>query len=371
MIRPVARIAFIADVHVGNPKTHPLGESRPGITGRGELVLNTLRYAAKVAKDCDALVCLGDLFDGTHPNPQTVAAVHDIVDGVPFFLALLGNHEMSSNRPGDHSLGPLLPLAEVYERPCVEQIDLGAKLVMVPFRPGEADSWLPGAMDEASSNHGFSVVGSTLCLHLGLADEATKHFLQGAHDCVAVEWLRGEMAKRGISRAVAGNWHEHKAWSDDIVQVGCLCPTGWNNPGLDDYGWMTVWDDRRAEHGFESFQVPGPRFVKAKTEDELRELVDACPGNCDLFVEWEVDAAQLEQANLKLLGMAEENSIRFGKAVPRGAGDAEQIARAAAEAVTNAENMEASLRAYVAQLELPSGVDRAEVLEKAQEYLKL
>lgn len=363
----MARIAFVADVHVGNPKTHPLGEHSPGITGRGELVLDTLRFAAKVAQDCDALVCLGDLFDGINPNPQTVAAVQEIVDGVPFFIGLLGNHEMNSTRPGDHSLGPMLPVAEIVERPCVEQIDIGTKLMMIPFQPGEADGWLPGAIDAARNDHGFNVAGSILCLHLGLADEDTKHFLQGAHDCVSVEWLWDVMERRGIKWAAAGNWHEHKMWDHRFCQVGCLCPTGWNNPGFADYGWMAIWND---DH-FEGVRVPGPRFAKAQSEQELVDLVDDCPEDCKLFVEWEVDADRLEQSNLRLRGLVEQGAIRFGRAVPRGAGSTERIARDAAEAVTNAENMKASLVTYVEQLELPAGVDRGKVLEKSKGYLKL
>jgi hypothetical protein len=64
---------------------------------------------------------------------------------------------------------------------------------------------------------------------------------------------------------------EHKHDMRWIMQIGSLCPTGWDNAGLDGYGTVALWDtDTQAL----TWRVlPGPRFCVARSADEEESII--------------------------------------------------------------------------------------------------
>ena len=274
-------LAFVADVHVGNPKQHG-GPLSCGVNRRGEYVLAALQAAVHQANGAQAaLVVLGDLFDTVRPEAQLIARVQEIfrtADKTP--ICLLGNHEMVSTTPGDHSLAPLKPVATIVEKPTLLRVRDARglspiDLICIPFQPGPAVEWLPAALTAGVQGEPPKL-GSpvspvkVLALHLGLQDDATAAFLKGAHDSVPISLVEKLAVQHGITHVFAGNWHDHRLWKFPtlrVEQMGALFPTGWNNPGID-YGYLTVL----SYQGEEERRIEGPRFVSVSTLKGVEEL---------------------------------------------------------------------------------------------------
>ena len=376
----MTRIAFFADGHVGNHRRFP-GAYKLGMNDRCREALGALAEGVRIANanDANAIVFLGDLLDGTTPNPQMIAAVQRAMEDGPPWYVLKGNHEEVSDLKGDHSLAPLYPVAEVVDEPDLVQVADDVALAMIPYRPGRAAEWLPGAFDELSKLPD-DVVGIA-CVHLGIADADTPSYLENAHDSIDVSDLREQMERKGIAWAAAGNWHERKQWggrTPDVVQVGTVCPTGFNNPGFDDYGWMAIWADDWPEpygFGFRSFRVPGPRFAKVGSIEEYREALAQAEDSdgASLYVELIVEAAKVPGANEMIRADVEAGRLVAGGAFPDRAGD-EERAREVAQIASSAEHLAEALVAHVERMkdagELPPSVALAEVLEATRGYLE-
>jgi len=79
----------------------------------------------------------------------------------------------------------------------------------------------------------------------------------------------------GLKHYIAGDWHEHRKWQVNdctVVQVGALCPTGWNNPGHTGYGSLICITDGV----YSRIEIKGPRFIHgASREDVLKEVLKA------------------------------------------------------------------------------------------------
>lgn len=343
--------------------------------------LDALSEAVRIANahEADAIVSLGDLFDGVTPNPQMIAAVMKIMEGGPQWYVLKGNHEMVSEREGDHSLIPLYPIAEVVDVPELVRVDENVHLAMVPYRSGRAENWLPDAFDELPKldDDEYAIA----CVHLGIADVDTPLHLEHAHDAVDVSFLREQMDRLGIAWAAAGNWHERKQWGGkppDVVQVGTLCPTGFNNPGFDDYGWMAIWGDDWPEpypFGFRSFRVAGPRFAKVRSFDAYTEAVARAEDSdgIKLYVELVVPAEDVPRANEMILADAKEGKLVAGGALPD-RGDDDRRAREVARVASSAEHLAESLAEHVERMkdsgQLPAAITTSELLEAARGYLE-
>lgn len=368
----MTKIAFVADVHLANHRRYP-GHVESGINGRARLVLDTIEWSAKEARsrDCSAYAVLGDLFDTAKPTPQIIrAAQKALTMAGRNVILLLGNHDQVSDQDGDHALGPMTPMADVVDVDDVVPVG-GADLVMVPFRPGKADEWFPEAVKalETKESNGERI----LCLHLGIRDEETPYYLANAEDSISADMLFDVMEHHGIKYAAAGNWHEQRMWQADgmtIHQVGTLCPTGFDNPGLTDYGFMSVWDSETGV--FEPIHVPGPRFVKARTEEEFERAMayhvrsDVDP-HCTCFVEYV--GPKFTEAAAQILEYRDEGWIADGAAYPDKKEEGKKAAKAA-KAASSAENLDKALGAYIEEMPLDEGVDRKEVLAHVRAYLK-
>lgn len=353
----MTRLAFCADVHLGNHRRFG-GAVRSSLNVRCRQALDVLSAAVAVAEEgeCDALYILGDLFDRSDPLPQLITeTIRALQTGTMKIVVLLGNHEQVSTDVEDHALMPLAfggdNVDVVGGYPVAHGYGSGRsaiRVLAVPFQPGDARKWLPGVLKERLGSGDKKYKHTLLGLHLGVADDRTPSYLRGAHDAIEVEAL-AELAKEyGISHVFAGNWHDRKqwqlAWPDSakpklnhtlrILQLGALVPTGFDNPGLDGYGTVAVWDSAAPDKP-KLVELPGPRFLKTDPEETLVVEPDI-----QLYTEAIVDTEAVKVA-----------------------------ARSAAQAARSADTLTDALAKFVERMPLDEGVDRKTVLAKAKGYL--
>jgi hypothetical protein len=368
-------IAFIADLHIANHQKYG-GAVKAGINRRCRLILDTLDRAVTRALEEKVayLVVLGDLFDTARPEPQIVAETQRILGRIPT-IVLLGNHDMVSDAAGDHSLGPLSPVPglRVVEKPCV--IPVGeVDLVLVPFYPGPASEWLPVHLKELLGEkvpRGKSR-RRVLGLHLGIAADDTPHFLKGAEDSIAMGQLVPLLKALRIEAVLAGNWHSRRHWTAqgcDVMQVGCLASTGWDNEGLENYGTLAFWD---AAKGISFEEIPGPRFVKAKAGAGLAPYSQTPddPNGCSIFLRQVVSDADLLGASSSLLIEAVEKGLFTGAEVVLDDTKAVEAARTAAGAARSAATLGEALAFVVGALDATEE-DKAWVTTRVRSELRI
>ena len=357
-------IALIADVHAANHRRFG-GPVHGGINRRCWQVLDALKAAVLAAnrKGCKGLVICGDLFDTVNPPQQIVTAVQKILDEVPTWV-MLGNHEQASTHDGDHALGPLAPVSNIVTEPKVLKLEPGYELFLVPFQPGPAIDWLPKLLKEWCGRERPRYKpgeGATLLLHLGISDAGTPSYLRGHHDAVS-DALLAELCKQyGFAAAFSGHWHWHKVHRKHplVVQVGALAPTGWDNPGFE-YGQVLYWNGAHMEVE----QVPGPRFIKVSTEEEVE-----VPDGCQVYTQIVADGAQTGAALEALQASVKCGVVCAGEVVPDVA-EVRAATRKAAMVARSSDTLEEALASYVDEMPLKDGVDRAAVLATVRGYLE-
>jgi len=357
----VAKLAFVADVHVGNPSTFG-GPVVCGVNTRGNQVLDALKAAVEATVDCDAFVVCGDLFDTSNPSPQLIAQAQRIFEGGPNTYILLGNHDMVSTTDGDNALGPLRPLQNVQVE---QETDVAfikdTALLSIPFMPGDCREWFAPAVEEAVQH--AAQFGPdhkrVLAFHLGVIDKDTPAFLREAHDAIPLEVVQEAMKRHSIVYAYCGNWHTPKRWGN-IVQCGALAPTGWDNPGWD-YGQVHVLDTVTGHMSI--VHIPGPRFLSVSTLDEAREA----------YIEWKRRGCDIyPYLNLKGEAASALDEVRSWGVTARAVTDttdAKDATRAAAVAVREAGTLREALAKYVTEMPVAEGVERSKVLAMAGKYL--
>lgn len=250
--------SLIADVHLGNHHSgNPRigGEMRSGLNGRAREIAESLRISGQ--KSSENLVVAGDLFDTPCPSPELVAAAMGALkDGA---RTIVGNHDQTSWSQLHHALAPLTRQFNVSERP--EVVDLGhsTAVVMVPFRNKPGPEHLRESLD--SLDLPGSAARTLLVMHMGIEDGKTPPWLQGSRNSIGLNELAQIMDQHGIDDCASGDWHGHRLWKlggHSITQIGALCPTGWDNPGLEGYGSLIHW---HLDGHFEREEIPGPRFL--------------------------------------------------------------------------------------------------------------
>ncbi len=382
------RIAFVADVHVGNLGAE--GRGGPisgGMNQRCRDVVDVLGRAAARAKEAGAerLVVLGDLFDRTEETtPQMVAAVQRALSLGPPAILVLGNHDQESTALGDNALAPLAPVAAVVERPTTVQVRwsqppelpvLALELVVVPFRPGPAAEWFPGSLVEALD--GCSVEARAprvLAFHLGVQGPDTPPFLRGKDDSLELPALFDEMEQWGICAAFAGNWHDRRTWRRvkprrQVLQVGTLCPTGFSNAGLDGYGTLAFFCSDARDVVWE--EVPGPRFLKLQGALDEKVL-----GTRPARDGWRVHAQVLAnpedfEATTARVSAAREMGLLSSGSVTRDDAEDRAAARTAAQNAKAAESVEEAVIQWIGAHPLEhEDVDRALVVEATLGFLQ-
>lgn len=369
------RLAFCADPHIGNHRRFG-GPTIAGINTRCRLALKTLGNAVAAAQEakCEALVVLGDLFDTSRPEPQIIAAVQDVVKDMPL-IVLLGNHDQVSAEPGDHALGPLSPVAFIVETPQI--LSMGAvELWTIPFRPGRAVDWLPQVMAEVqgdSRSGGQPPPVRVLALHLGLQDDSTAPWLKDSHDSVPVALVEQLMAQHKIVLTFAGNWHDQKQWETPhgiITQVGTLCPTGWDNPGLKGYGGLAVLDTEPSPArgpwvpAVSLKEIAGPRFVTLRSVSGPWSSREAN----QVFVKLIAPPDFMDTAGKWLQAEKDARRIFDGEVEPEGT-EERVAAITAAQTARSALTLEEAIAGFVSEMPLPEGVKRDAVLARVKQYL--
>jgi len=369
----VAIIAFCADVHVANHKRHS-GPLESGINTRCRLVLGTLHRAVSATNEAGAtaFVVCGDLFDTVRPEPQVItAATAELRMFRNTVYVLRGNHDMASDAMGDHALGPLRSDDDkiiVVERPvCFTGASLGgARLLLVPYLRGDSSKAIPAAIADmglASAKH------TVLAFHAGVSDESTAEFLRGAPDSIPVGALMRMMDEHGITFAACGNWHVFKTWQGQyhrVVQCGALCPTGYDNPGLEGYGGLVLYDTE--SNCWRREEIPGPRFLTVKGDLAREQYLDAAT-HVDpeyLHVRWLVPASQLGAADKQVREDAERLGFAGACAEPL---PTDTAAAVGAAVRTGVDAWRDVVRAHVGAMDVPPRVARERVLERVLGYL--
>ncbi len=332
-------------------------------------------------------IVAGDLLDYSRPEAPLLAEVQDILrrEGGDFdeVFLMLGNHEQVSTHVGDHALGPLAAedRVTIVDRPTFRLIDdRGTELILIPFQPGHAREWLPGVVrdtlagsEDAGSSSPRAMGGARiLVLHLGIKDAKTPPWLAGSADAIDIDLLAPLCEEHKIDYVLAGNWHDHREWrlrstATHVMQIGALVPTGWDNPGIEGYGGLALYD-RTA--GLTREEIAGPRFVKATSKKEAQcEMVDARKGGHTLFVSFDAAPDDLEELTTLVAAATGRGDIRGGEVLPNQE-EAIVKAKSAAFAAKSSKTLLEALANYVRVMPLPESVNRAAVHERAKGYLR-
>lgn len=390
------RIAFIGDCHVGNHGRHG-GKMVGSINERCAMTLEAVSLActAAVKARADHLFVVGDLIDYNRPEAAVLRALQVIFEkagrsGLAVHL-LVGNHEQTSTAPDDHALSPLRPsVASVIDKPRVYHGDVD--VLAVPFRKGRAKDWLADTvrgMLAASEGDDAGTDGlhrpvllrrRILAIHLGIRDVRTPPWLRNSPDAIDVADLEAIGAEHGIALVVAGNWHNAQKWvthpggqseAMTIVQVGALCPTGWDNPSsptgkMREYGRVVFTDDASTPT---VVHLPGPRFVKARSQEEFdAATATAAAAGHSLFLEWDVAPEEMLDAKQAADEARAAGSLHVVEVLPD-VTVAKQEAKNAGRMAKAEGTFDDALATFVDQCPMPEEVNRANVLERAKAYL--
>lgn len=363
------KIGLVADLHVANHRkfgSPTYGRVAP-VNSRALDVLNVLAEARRRAQEegCTDLFVLGDVFDTTTPSPQLIAEVQSaLATRAPHEMQvhlIPGNHDQQSPAKGDHALVSMdgIRNLHVHEAPTEEYVE-GGSVVLIPYCPGRADEYLVQLVQDLGvppGNH-----RRVLGLHVGLRDDATPTWLQTAHDSFPVSRI-GELGR--FDMIAAGNWHERKCWPPELWQVGALCPTGFDNPGLTGYGSLLIYNGSKTV----PIELDGPRFVRATDLAGARKLMAEVERRVSGFPTYVSVRCRLEDrtAVTELMEIYDHQTyeILTDKAA------AEDAARSAAmcTAYASSDSIQAAVSVFVDKMALPEDVDRNEVKRLAINYV--
>jgi hypothetical protein len=354
------KYCITADVHVANFRKFG-GPIRAGVNQRGKQVLTSLRAAYNYAKgaECDRFIVAGDLFHSDHPTPQLIAQVADIIapkmQSVPVMKTdlMVGNHDQVSLADMDHAMAPFtfMGVRVVEEAGTCDDGDLA----YVPFRPGQAEDWLPEEVERCQG-------ASLMVLHLGIYDDQTAPFLRKCADAVDVNWLHDLCDKHDIGDVVAGNWHTGKKWENDtrtILIPGCLSPTGFSDLGTKGIGKMVIWDDG----DIVVHTVPGIRFIKCTLDKFKEHNFDRAKTH---YFKLMLQPDELEEA--KELIAEKKLEDRWEYAIDNSAND-EALAEAA-EKARSVEQLDQAIDGYIERLEIQKPGTVAGVKKRIKAYRK-
>ena len=363
------KYAVIADVHIWNHKRHG-GALVRGINRRAQLCLDVLREAVRVANSEQArLIVAGDLVDSAGPiQPQLAAAIRQtLVQAWQGCWIIPGNHDMTADN--DASL-------EIYET--VGRNILTAQGVnFCDQKPDICTMSFDCNMFRDTIRDVGLLVG-----HFGVYDATFPPYLRSSKEAKHVDTLFAYMKERNIRCMMLGDWHKRMVWSkhDDmstatqgrltmpkhahdmrwIIQVGALCPTGWDNPGLHGYGTVALWDTETQKMSWRG--LPGPRFCTVRSGDEeAQTIADANRLGHKLFLRRYFDGEKPVTPEgveaYEAIPIAVEVAATYARACAREAGTIERQV-----------TVDALVSEWLASAATPT--DEAQVLQqKVKEYL--
>lgn len=336
-------ISVLADVHLAN-HVRCGGPLVGGMNRRARHILDVLRTAVDGAPT-GRLFVLGDLFDTAKPEPVLLAEVQEIFSSRRDLeiCLLVGNHDASSTGVNHNALAPLKPVARVVET--VTCIVGDPDVLLIPYHCN--------VLAEIEQRLGQTKRHVLVFAHCGVKDLLTPFFLQDDKKAVDVAALRDLQIKfPHFVGFAAGDWHTRATWYRDdgccdILQVGALVPTGWDNPGRCGFGTRAVW----SRSGWRITELSGPRFVDSFEDAELAPVP---------YLRLRAQASEVEAIRARCGAMArlEDYVIEVVKTEP------ESVAvRSLASALTIRE----ALRVYVQKM--PANVRKDMVLAKVESYL--
>ena len=371
------KIGFVADVHLANHKRFG-GPVECSLNERCRFGLGVLDAAGNRTHAMGGryLVSVGDLFDGVRPEPQLIAAVKRLFGPGIDLIPMLGNHEFVSRGDNDNSLSPLAFSIEKAgwlnilnsRNGLIEDLPVFA----VPFFPSESKGRTTQILRNVVGGAGQSKASSgarALAVHLGVSDARTPPWLRNASDSIDVDDLADIARQGGFSFVFAGNWHNHQVWSPGdgavtVIQIGALVPTGFDNPGLDGYGGLVVWDSETGHYTYE--EIPGPRFLSLSATEEPPDL-SGSPHT--VYISAKAAPAQIAERTRALEAARCLGWPAHAYEVLPDRELVEQGARAAGAGAARAETLGAAVAAYVEKMPLSEGVDRGRVLSLTQDFL--
>lgn len=368
-----------ADPHIGNHQRFG-GPLVSGINTRCRWTLDALRGAVEYAAgrpEATALVVAGDVFDTAKPTPQIIRATQDVLadSRVPVYL-LVGNHDRVSYEPGDHALGPLASSrVHVIETPEV-RLSGDTAMLLIPSMRRAGDEVLASCLECAPRNEEWRVAARRIVVsHMGIATQTSPRYLLGDTRAVGAAAALDMLLKHHAHALYSGDWHEHELIvspedsSASIMQIGALCPTGFDDDGMSSYGTLVV-DGPKTWGGY---AAPGPRFLTFGFSDNESVLVSASlTGTLSklqwrpLFVRARCAPDEMQHAQRIL---ADVDPPLTGWEVIPNTRSAERAARAAAAAARNTGTLAQALARFVDAMPLPEGVARARVLQDAAKLL--
>ena len=368
----------VSDCHLGNMKRFG-GKLVAGLNSRCREGLATLHRAVDAAEQakCEALIIAGDLFDSDDVTGQVIAAAHRELSRTAMNVYVtVGNHDSSTPDVGDNACAPLDAApgnVTVVDKPTVVTVG-DASLLLMPFVKA-AKRELLSNMQEAIGKSPCGVV----VFHAGIVGKHTPEFLRDASDGVPEEQVEQFCARNGVTLALAGHWHQHYEWGAasrraDVVQIGALAPTGFDNAGVDGYGTLLVCE---GGHFIEQHVIPGPRFLAVPPTvppgglaAHLRAAGGFDPQVARLYVSWEVDADAVIECSGEMALLSANHSQVEGEVLPCAARQ-KAAAEAAAGAASAGVTLDEALYEFVGALDLPAEVSPDDVLAKCRGYLGL
>lgn len=366
------KVAFIADLHLANHRRFgkPSRGTVAPINTRAADIISVLRQARKAAEErgCSDLYILGDVFDTVTPEPQLIAELSAALATQRSDLLvhiLVGNHDQVSDQPGDHALIALdgCRNVTVYEKPTIAYPQTGdANIWMIPYRPGHAVEYLPGVIKELGAEH-MKKGAQVLALHLGLRAERTEAWLASSHDSYPAADIKTQCGE--FDTVFAGNWHGRYEVLPGVWQIGALVPTGFDNPGWDEYGSLLITDGRQVM----PVTIPGPRFIKAVGFKEVREVLNEVAKRetgYPAYVSARVALDERDKVRDLFDAYGHEHyEILNNKEI------LEDAARVAAfhTAYASADGVQSAIKAYVQRMAIPDGISRDLVVAQALDYV--
>lgn len=378
-------VGIIADVQLGNHRRFG-GSAEGGVNARARMILDVLARALDRAVEvrCACVVVAGDLFDYARPEAALLAAVQRLFSQArergTRIVVLRGNHDMASDAADDNAQAPLAGHASVVAKPTVKLVERAmgdaVALLLLPYSPAQREAgWLAPAVTQLADVAGDVAPQASrlLVMHAGIVGATTPPWLASTPGAVRYEELRVLMDAHAIDACVAGDWHGRRVWARDgatppyydVLQVGALVPTGWDNPGnRGRYGTIAFWSG----HGLQWEELGGPRFIKCSTRAEAAAAVEAAWAEDRLFVQLPSLAAERD-ANLQWLAAALERGDIVGGEAPPDEREAQVEARAAAGSARAAETFDAALAGFVGEMTVDDGVQRERIIDRCRGYL--
>ncbi len=359
----MAKVAIIADVHIGNHKVLAGEALYRGMNTRCVAVLECLQAAvtAAIQRGSTELLVLGDLFDTDKPTPPMVALTMSVlqrfVDAGGRVHLLLGNHEASSVEPQHNALAPFRQLPGIVSYDSFANVVEGVGVLLPFFRKLSPYGQVSGWGTEPLFGH-FGVWTES---------EPQPDWVKDSYSAACAEALFRSNLAPG-QKLFVGDWHQYRKFEGpdgrEIYQVGALVPTGFDNPGMEGYGSVLFFDTDTGKVVRE--EIPGPRFVTVRSVEELSQYIPE-PEGIELYVRWltsldQVKAAEVYLASIPKLGGYE---VVVDKRV------SEAAAKSAATTAASQETLFDAAVEYMARVELPAGVRRERVFEIVRTALKL